>query len=524
MFNEKDLKANPKPFWTYIKSLRKENQGIPTLQTPSGIPAATNISKANTLVNQFTSVFTKEITETLPNLHSVHPEMPKISFGLEGIAKLLSNINHTKAAGPDKLPARLLKETAHQIAPMYTHLFSQSYQHGLLPDSWTRSTVCPIFKKGNRSLPENYRPISLTAIPCKLFEHIIVSKIWDHLNKHNIITNRQHGFRKGMSCETQLIEALHDWTEIMNQGQDQIDVILLDFSKAFDSVPHQRLLHKLKSYGIRHHTLNWINAFLTNRTHQVLVNGSHSETQIVTSGVPQGTVLGPLLFLLYINDIENNLTSKIRLFADDSALYRKIDTLADSHSLQQDILRLQDWADKWQMKFNIKKCKLLRITKRTKNIIRFKYLMHTPTSPSNTRHPPQTSTAADNILNLDSSLSSNSIVLDEVKSDKYLGVILDNKLSFNQHIDEIVNKTTKLLNLCRRNLHMCDHHTKEIAYKTIVRPHLEYASTAWNPYTARNIDKIESVQSSGGLCADVVQLGVLRAGLLRSGVMCGGVP
>ena len=102
--------------------------------------------------------------------------MPKISFGLEGIAKLLSNINHTKAAGPDKLPARLLKETAHQIAPMYTHLFSQSYQHGLLPDSWTRSSVCPIFKKGNRSLPENYRPISLTAIPCKLFEHIIVSK------------------------------------------------------------------------------------------------------------------------------------------------------------------------------------------------------------------------------------------------------------------------------------------------------------------------------------------------------------
>ena len=150
-----------------------------------------------------------------------------------------------------------------------------------------------------------------------------------------------------MSCETQLIEALHDWTEIMNQGQGQIDVILLDFSQAFDTVQHQRLLHKLNRYGIRHHTLNWINAFLTNRTHQVLVNGSHSETQIVTPGVPQGTILGPHLFLIYINDIENNLTSnKIRLFADDGALYRKIDTLANSHSLQQDILRLQDWADK----------------------------------------------------------------------------------------------------------------------------------------------------------------------------------
>ena len=493
MFHGHSLKINPKPFWSYIKLLRKDNQGIPTLRTPSGIPAATNLSKANALVNQFTSVFTKENTETIPSIHLVFPAMPDITFGVEGIAKLLSNINHTKTGGPDNLPARFLKETANQIAPMYTHLFSQSYNQGCLPDSWTHAIVCPIFKKGNKQLPGNYRPVSLTAIPCKIFEHILVSQIWHHLNDHDIITSRQHGFRKGMSCETQLIEVLHDWTETMDQGQSQIDVIVLDFSKAFDTVPHKRLLQKLDSYGIRNRTLNWIKAFLVHRTHQVLVNGSHSKTQIVSSGVPQGTVLGPLLFLLYINDIEHTLASNIRLFADDSALYRKIDTIADAHLLQEDILRLQHWAQKWQMTFHIKKCKLLRISKRTKTLIKFQYLMHTPSSPLTVQPPEQTQSAAETILNAGPH-SLNFTALEEIKSDKYLGIILDNKLSFNQHTDGIVKKTSTLLNLCRRNLYMCDQHTKELAYKAIVRPHLDYASTAWNPHTSRNIDKIESIQ------------------------------
>ena len=297
--------------------------------------------------------------------------MPYITFGQSGIAKLFNNINPSKAGGPDKLPARFLKETANEIAPMYAHLFTQSYKVGQLPTSWKSATICPICKKGKRSLPENYRPVSLTAIPCKIFEHILVSQIWSQLNKYDIITSKQHGFRKGMSCETQLVEAIHDWTTILNKGQGQVDVILLDFSKAFDTVPHQRLLQKLNKYGIRNHTLNWISSFLTNRTHQVVVNGSTSNVESV-SGVPQGTVLGPLLFLIYINDIEQNLTSKIRLFADDSAIYRNINSPNDAKSLQNDIFRLQEWAAKWQIKFNIKKCKILRITRRTKNAIKFK--------------------------------------------------------------------------------------------------------------------------------------------------------
>ena len=206
---------------------------------------------------------------------------------------------------------------------MYTHLFTQSYKLGQLPTSWKSATICPIFKKGKHSLPENYRLVSLTAIPCKIFENILVSQIWSHLYKYDIITSKQHGFRdrKGIPCETPLVEAIHDWTTILYKGQGQVDVVLLDFSKAFDTVPHQRLLQKLNKYGIRNHTLNFISSFLTNIAHHVVVNGSTSNVESVLSGVPQGTVLGPLLFLIYINDIEQHLTTKIRLFADDSAIW-----------------------------------------------------------------------------------------------------------------------------------------------------------------------------------------------------------
>ena len=260
---------------------------------------------------------------------------------IDGIIKQLKKINPNKANGPDKVPARFLKETVMECGAMFHHLFCQSYQHGTLPSHWTHALVCPIYKKGKKSEPVNYRPVSLTAILCKIMEHCVFSNIWSHLNKHSIITSKQHGFRRGMSCETQLIEAKYDWTNILNKGNGQIDVILLDFSKAFDVVPHHRLLMKLYMYGITGKTHRWIEDFLGNITQEVVVNGSKSECGMVKSGVPQGTVLGPLLFLIYINNIESQIASSISLFADDSALYRPIYSESDSLSLQEDIFKLQ---------------------------------------------------------------------------------------------------------------------------------------------------------------------------------------
>ena len=179
-----------------------------------------------------------------------------------------------------------------------------------------------------------------------------------------------------MSCVTQLMETTYDWTKILNIGRGQIDVILLDFGKAFDVVPHLRLLTKLHMYGITGKMHRWIVDFLGNRTQEVVVNGSKSERGMVKSGVPQGTVLGPLLFLIYINDIESQITSSIRLFADDSALYIPIYSESDSLSLQEDIFKFRKWASTWQMAFNVNKCRLLCITYRKSSVIKYVYNMY----------------------------------------------------------------------------------------------------------------------------------------------------
>lgn len=318
-----------------------------------------------------------------------------------------------------------------------------------------------IHKKDAKSNPANYRPISLTCVCCKLLEHIMLSHIAKHLSSNNILINQQHGFRQHFSCETQLISAINDWAKSINQ-HTQTDVILLDFSKAFDSVPHHRLLSKLNFYGIRGRPADWIKAFLNNRPQVVSINGSHSNPQPVISGVPQGSVLGPVLFLLYINDITDNINSQIRLFADDSVIYREINDQQDHLALQQDLDNLSDWADLWQLNFNITKCYHLGITNKTVPLS-YNYLM-------------------------------NDHAISGTISTKYLGITINQKLNWNQHCDYICSKANGTLGLLRRVLGDCNRDVKSKAYITLVRPKLEYASSVWNPHTKRNINQIEMVQ------------------------------
>ena len=211
------------------------------------------------------------------------------------LKKLLQKVKTSKAVGPDNISNVILKECAKQLAPGLSEIFQNSVDSGNLPSDWTNANISPVFKKGDVHLAENYRPVSLTSVTCKLLEHIICKHLLTHLENNDILTNLNHGFRSGFSCDTQLLVTLNDLLHFNDEGS-QTDVTILDFSKAFDTVPHEELLSKLESFGITGPIHHWLRTFLTNRFMQVVVDGESSSKVTVDSGVPQGTVLGPYSF------------------------------------------------------------------------------------------------------------------------------------------------------------------------------------------------------------------------------------
>jgi hypothetical protein len=322
-----------------------------------------NKGKAETLSKQFKSVFTQEDTNELPNKPpSPHPDVPPLLITSQGVAALLSKIKPHKATGPDDIPGRILKECSEEIAPALTFIFQQTLDTGDIPDDWRTANIVPVFKKGSRAKPANYRPVSLTSIPCKIIEHILVSHIMDHLDQHDILLDEQHGFRHSRSCESQLIITTHDLAHSLD-NKTQVDMAILDFSKAFDRVPHKRLATKLEFYGIRHGMKRWLENLLSHRRQRVAVDGVLSQECEVLSGVPQGTVIGPLLFLLFINDITDNIKhSQLRLFADDCLIYKEVASREDQQALQEDLDTLMTWSHTWQMLFNVDKCYTMNLS------------------------------------------------------------------------------------------------------------------------------------------------------------------
>lgn len=456
-----DSSGKSKKLWSFIKSKRCDNSGVAPLMK-NGVLKCDSTTKANILNDQFVSVFTDEQTTSLPDLGpAVHPEVPNFSISVAGIEKLLSNLKPFTATGPDNIPAYLLKEGANELAPALSLLFEASLHQGKIPHSWKTADVSPIFKKGDRHRPENYRPISLTSIICKLLEHVVHKQIISHLDTNGLLTDRQFGFRKKRSCESQLLLTVNDLAEGL-RDKEQVDAILLDFSKAFDRVPHERLLLKLHHLGVRGVLLDWVRDFLSGRSQQVVLEGKRSQTAKVTSGVPQGTVLGPLLFLVFINDMPDSVTSNIRLFADDALLYRSIKSHKDAEALQKDLDALQSWEKTWQMSFNPDKCEVLRVTKKRK-IINSEYSIH-------------------------------GTALRIVDEAKYLGVTIQKNLSWKPHINNISKKANSTRGFLQRNLRRCPAAVKEQAYKTYVRPTLDFASSVWDPHQHDLINQLEMVQ------------------------------
>lgn len=387
--------------------------------------------------------------------------MPEISITLNGVEKLLKGLNPNKASGPDQISPRLLKELHHEIAPFLLKIFQSSLKTGIVPEDWKSALVAPVYKKGPKSKPSNYRPISLTCIASKIMEHILVSNIMDHFDSNELLCPFQHGFRSKHSCETQLISFTQEIFDNLESGK-QTDLIVMDFSKAFDKVDHNLLIYKLFNLGIDLKTVSWIKSFLKNRSQSVVVEGKQSPTVPVLSGVPQGSVLGPCLFLAYINDLPDSLKSRTRLFADDTIVYLTINSESDPEILQNDLKKLEQWESNWSMEFNPDKCEVIRVA-RKKNPIIYPYKLH-------------------------------NIELKTTENAKYLGITISQDLSWKSHIENVSCKASNTLKFVKRNIRTNNQKIKETAYNTYVRPQLEYCAPVWHPWQQTLAYKIERVQ------------------------------
>ena len=462
-----ECRSNPKATWRYMKSTNRVSTAVPNLKKPDGTLTSSDADIADTLNQQYSSVFTKENTSNIPDIPPKPlrtQQLQSFDISEEDVMKELKLLQPNKSPGVDGIHPRVLRELAEDLAKPVTTLLKRSLEAEELPAHWLQAVVTPIFKKGSKSLPENYRPVSLTCILCKLLEKLIVKLIIKHITENELATQKQHGFTKGKSTTTNLLEVMNVWSEALMHGIP-VDVLYLDFRKAFDTVPHLRLLKQINSFGITSKASGWIQAFLSNRTQKVRVNGSESQWTPVVSGIPQGSILGPILFSLFVNDMPKDIQSLISLFADDTKIHLPLISDDSSNQLQDDLWTLEAWTTTMQMKFHPKKCKVMHIGRTNKNK---DYFMH---KDDGTLH-----------------------MLEETELEKDLGVNTDNKLKFTEHCQIKINTATKVLRYIRHTFQHLDEQIFLLLYKAMVRPHLEYASCIWNPHLKFNIDSIERVQ------------------------------
>ena len=373
-------------------------------------------------------------------------------------------LDKAKATGPDGISARMLKETASTIAPSVTELFNLSLHQQTFPSQWKYAKVVPIPKNSaSKSSPNNYRPISLLPIVSKVFEKYIHSIISDHLDENCPIPTNQWGFQSGKSTTTALISTIHIWLNALDSG-NEIATVFFDFKKAFDTVPHSLLIDKLRELQLHPCVIEWISNYLTKRSQSVVINGSTSQPMTIKSGVPQGSVLGPLLFLIYISSIcDLPLSSRCRLvlYADDLVLFKVTQTSADFLEFQNDINKIVRWVDANLLTLNSSKCKCMLLTRKT-TIMTPLYL----------------GTCSD--------------IIQEVKSYKYLGVLITADLRWDVHISGICLKAKRLLGLLYRKFYRSfDSAFLFRLYLSLVRPILEYACPVWDPYTFKNIEQVQ---------------------------------
>ena len=461
-----NIKSNPKYFYSYAKRFSKTYNKIGPLKDNAGNYVYDNVKMANLFADQYKSVFTKS-NEKLPCSSELFPddnstELNDIPFTEEDMIKAIDELSANSASGPECVAAIMLKNCKDEIAPALYILWRKCFDQGITPQQLKNPNVVPIHKGGSLAVPSNFRPVALTSHVIKIFEKVVKMYMVNFLDRNNLFNDNQHGFRKGRSCLSQLLIHYEEILTALEQDKS-VDVIYLDFCKAFDKVDFGVLLRKLKCMGIGGKLGRWIYSFLTERKQVVIVNGFHSRKEDVESGVPQGSVLGPLLFLIHISNIDEDLKhSTLRCFADDSRVTKVIESEIDCQLLQEDLSSVYCWTSRNKMVLNDSKLEALRYANNQTYAYR---------SPTNT-------------------------VIKEEESVKDLGIIMSNDATFNTHICTLTMKIRNLASWILRTFQSREKLLLLTMWKTLVLPIHDYCSQLWSPHKVGHIQQLEDIQRS----------------------------
>lgn len=459
---EEQIKFSPQEFWNYIKSRRKTS-GYPCNMTYDGVSFSNGEDICNAFNDFFHSVFqpydpADKSTTCSESSHSkvVH----SITVSHRTLKTIFNKLDIKKGAGTDGLPVIFIKKCEAGLTTPLQMIFQKSLNDGIFPKQWKDAQIVPIHKKGPKNNITNYRPVSLLNNFGKMLEKVVYEHIYT-VSQHCIPVT-QHGFVQSRSVNTNLLN-LTDYV-ISNMNTAQIDVVYTDFEKAFDRVNYSILISKLYAVGIKGNLLRWLESYLRNRRQAVVIGGYRSDFVDVTSGVPQGSLLSPLLYNIYLFDIPDCFHhSKHLLYADDKKIFRKIENIGDCLLLQSDLNRLTTYYQNNKINVNTQKCQIISFT-RKKHPISYEYRICNETIP-------RTSQVRD------------------------LGVILDSKFTFRAHIDHIISKAYKSLGFVIRNSKpFKDLQCLKMLYFSYVRSILEFANIIWRPFFKIHINNIESIQ------------------------------